>query len=93
MIASAEVASRVFTETKMREGYDSEQVVEFLKRAVATIDAYERGDVTGVELLTAEQVVNARFSQTKFRAGWDQDEVDDLLDAVVFTLRSYENPS
>jgi DivIVA domain-containing protein len=93
MIASGDVASRGFTETKFREGYDSEQVVAFLNRAVATLDAYERGEVAGVELLTAEDVVNERFAQTKFRAGWDQDEVDDLLDDVAFTLRSYQTPS
>jgi DivIVA domain-containing protein len=93
MITSADVASRGFTETSFREGYDSEEVVEFLNRVVATIDAYERGDVTGVEILSSEQVVNQRFSQTKFRGGWDQDEVDDLLDDVVVTLRSFETPS
>ncbi|WP_382309166.1 DivIVA domain-containing protein [Herbiconiux sp. UC225_62] len=93
MVTSTEVDSRAFTVTTVREGYDSEQVSEFLNRAVATIDAYERGDTTGIELLTAVEVVNKRFSQTKFRSGWDQGEVDDLLDDVVVTLRSYESPA
>ncbi|SDY69578.1 DivIVA domain-containing protein [Herbiconiux ginsengi] len=92
MITSADVDSRAFTVTTVREGYDREQVSEFLNRAVATIGAYERGDLTGTELLTAVEVVNERFSQTKFRPGWDQGEVDDLLDDVAVTLRSYESP-
>jgi len=89
VITSNEVAVQGFTETTFREGYDSEQVAETLNHAVATLDAYERGEVPAGPI-TAKQVVNVRFAQTKFRNGWDQDEVDDLLDRVAVTLRYFE---
>ena len=93
VVTSSEVASHQFAETKFREGYDSEEVVALLNRAVETLHAYENGGVYDFEALTAEEVVNVRFSQTKFRTGWDQDEVDNLLDDVTVTLRAFEQQS
>ncbi len=88
---SSELDSVVITPTKFREGYDPQEVDDFLARVRATFVAHENGTSTvGSSSLLAVDVVNQRFQPTKFRAGYDQDEIDDLLDRVVAALRAYE---
>jgi DivIVA domain-containing protein len=73
-----------FGSSTFREGYNQDEVDEFLDR----VELRLRG-AGGPEIqsLTAEDVVNQRFSATKFRPGYDQDDVDDFLDRIVTELR------
>lgn len=72
-----------FSSTKFREGYNQDDVDDFLDR----VEAHLRGTTSSAEPLTAEDVVNQRFRGTKFQSGYDQDEVDDFLDRIVTELR------
>jgi DivIVA domain-containing protein len=74
-----------FSSTKWREGYDHDEVDDFLDR----VEAQLRYDGSGrsVKPLTAEAVIDQKFRATKFRPGYDQDEVDDFLDRIVTELR------
>ncbi len=85
---AGDVAAKRFAQTKWREGYDQQQVDDFLARVQRTLAEYERG--RPADPVTAEQVVASRFQPTRFRTGYAQDEVDDFLDAVVVELRQHE---
>jgi DivIVA domain-containing protein len=88
-VQAAEIATKTFTTTAWRSGYDMAQVDDLLDRARTALAGHEAGRPV-VGGLTAEGVVAARFSPTKFRQGYDQDEVDDYLDQLVAALRSHE---
>lgn len=90
MLTAQQVLNTKFSATKFREGYDVEQVDDYLDRVMATLTAYEAGDRPGRGLLTAAEAQGARFSATKWREGYDVTEVDDLIDSIISTLRSYE---
>jgi DivIVA domain-containing protein len=75
-----------FQATKFREGYDQDEVDDFLDRVVATL----RGDGVDPVRLRADEVRTIRFQATKFRDGYDQDEVDRFLDDIVLELRRRE---
>lgn len=77
-----------FTPTKFREGYDQDEVDEYLDRVRAALADWETG--RPAPMLTSHDVVTKSFQPTKFRAGYDQREVDDFLDDVVRTLARYE---
>jgi DivIVA domain-containing protein len=85
VLRSADIPSIRFGVTKWREGYDQQQVDEFLAKAATALAAVEAGRVPE---LTGDDVVNARFAPTKFREGYDQDAVDDFLDRVAVALRT-----
>jgi DivIVA domain-containing protein len=85
---AGDVAAKRFAPTKWREGYDQQQVDDFLARVQATLAEYERG--RPADPLTAEDVVASRFLPTRFRVGYSQDQVDDFLDEVVVELRRHE---
>ncbi|WP_129336574.1 DivIVA domain-containing protein [Cellulomonas endophytica] len=86
-IDAAGVRAVRFHATKFREGYDQDEVDDFLDLVVAALEAADAGEVPG---LTADDVLNHMFQATKFREGYDQDEVDDFLDRVVLALRVHE---
>ena len=86
MLAS-EIAGAKFTPTKWREGYEQDEVDEFLVEVGNSLSTWEHG-IPG--RLTAADVVTKRFQPTKFRAGYDQDQVDDYLDEVSRTLQAFE---
>ncbi len=81
MITADEVLNSRFQTTKFREGYDQDEVDDFLDRVVHTLRAREAGtpDPTA---LTADDIAATRFRATKLREGYDQDDVDALLDRV-----------
>ncbi len=84
---AAEVSNARFQRTRWREGYDQDQVDDFLDRVHATLAGYEAG--RPVDPLTPEDVTAVRFQPTMFREGYRQDQVDDFIDLVVVALREH----
>ncbi|MGY4643972.1 DivIVA domain-containing protein [Cellulomonas sp. URHB0016] len=85
MLTAHQVLSATFSATKFREGYDQDEVDDFLDRVVATLRAREAGSALGGAVTVAD-VDGLRFQLTKFREGYDMTEVDALLDRVRETL-------
>jgi len=86
-----------FQATKFREGYEQDEIDEYLDELVATLRAWETSAATGGPpphgVQTSSDVRNKKFQGTKFREGYEQDEVDKFLDYVMNTLRAYETRS
>ncbi|MCU1468912.1 MAG: hypothetical protein JWQ39_61 [Glaciihabitans sp.] len=89
MVQAADIDSVRFAPTKWRDGYDQDEVDEFLDRVRAALADWEAGRTA--PMLTSHDVVNRRFQRTKFRSGYEQDEVDEFLDQAVATLTRYES--
>ncbi len=81
---AADVAGQRFRPTRFRQGYDQDEVDDFLDEVQQALDAHDRG---GALTLTPEDVVAVRFQPTAFRPGYAQEDVDDFLDEVVLELR------
>lgn len=101
-LTAEDVVLQRFMPTKFREGYDQDQVDDFLDRTVQELrrlqEENERlqlrisnrlaGSVSLTDpILTPEQVVSQKFNPTKFREGYAQNEVDDFLLKIVTGLR------
>lgn len=90
-----DVVDKRFQATKFREGYDQDEVDDFLDEVAEELRrrwAVLEGEASASEQwsgLSPSDVVNKRFQATKFREGYDQDEVDNFLDQAVETLRSF----
>lgn len=65
-----------FTATRFGEGYDMQEVDDFLDRC-------DRALATGDGSVTAQSVRDMRFTPARFREAYRMDEVDDFLDAVL----------
>ena len=85
MITSAEVLNAKFTATKFREGYDQDQVDDFLDRVVATLRAREAGRPEPAAVSVVE-LDGRTFTTTKFRQGYEIQDVDALVQRVRETL-------
>jgi len=85
MLTAAEVLKAKFAATKFREGYDQDEVDDFLDRVAVTLRARESGTVLP-DALTVADVEARRFTTTKFREGYDGAAVDDFLAEVARTL-------
>lgn len=83
MLTADEVLNAKFQPTKFRDGYDQDEVDDFLDRVVETLRARQDGRAG---TLTSADVAAQRFSPTKFREGYDPEDVDRLLDQVRATL-------
>jgi DivIVA domain-containing protein len=81
MLSAVEVLNQKFAATKFREGYDQDEVDDFLDRVVETLKELEGGPHASRPVTTRE-IGGVRFAVTKWREGYDQREVDDLLDRV-----------
>jgi len=68
-----------FKATKFRDGYDQDEVDDFLDRVVAGLRARQTGEPGA---LTPADLDGARFTATKFREGYDMADVDEFLDRV-----------
>jgi DivIVA domain-containing protein len=70
------VDRKIFSTTRLRPGYDEEEVDVFL-------DAI-RDSFLGVRgtLLTSDEIRNIKFTKTRLRPGYDEDGVDTFLDHV-----------
>ncbi|KGM12499.1 DivIVA domain-containing protein [Cellulomonas bogoriensis] len=82
-VSAADVRAVRFQATKFREGYEQQEVDDFLDRLQAAFTTLEAG---GVPDLTADEILNTTFAATKYREGYDQDEVDDFLDRAMVAL-------
>ena len=64
-----------FAMVKMREGYDMEQVDEFVDRVMATVNGQPVG-----RPVTPREIRKVRFTPVRLREGYDVAEVDQFLD-------------
>ena len=85
MITADEVLAAKFQATKFTEGYDQDEVDDFLDRVVTTLRARETG-VPAADALTIADLDARAFTTTKFREGYAQGDVDALLDRVRLQL-------
>ncbi|GAA4288818.1 DivIVA domain-containing protein [Georgenia daeguensis] len=67
-----------FQPTRFREGYDQDQVDDFLDTVTEILRSYEAGGPLDA-VAAAELCRTARFQPTKLREGYDQQQVDALL--------------
>ncbi|MBO3085123.1 DivIVA domain-containing protein [Cellulomonas sp. zg-ZUI188] len=81
MLSATDVVNQKFKPTKFREGYDQDEVDDFLDRVTRTLGALETGQLTD-DAVTADELATVRFQPTKFREGYDQNQVDDFLARV-----------
>jgi DivIVA domain-containing protein len=82
--AEAPSGSARFSTTRLRPGYDKEEVDAFLEAV--------RDTFLGVRQppLTAEEIRVKMFSTTRLRPGYDEEEVDAFLEEVEARLREAE---
>jgi DivIVA domain-containing protein len=92
MLTSADVLNQKFAATKFREGYDQDEVDDFLDRVVETLKEQE-GAGRAAKSLTAWDIGQVRFQTTKWREGYDQQEVDAFLDRVRERLTADAAPA
>ena len=100
-LTSDDVLNVKFQVSSFKEGYNQDEVDEFLDEVTTTMRGLEErlgtgpGTTTGSHqrteiLLTSQDVRNIRFKTSKFREGYEQPAVDAFLDAVVATLETME---
>ena len=94
LLRPEDVAHVKFHPTRFKEGYDQDQVDDFLDVVQAGLER-RWAEVEGRAIpqgrrLVPEDVIQQRFSATRFTIGYNQDEVDDFLDQVVVTLRGLD---
>ncbi len=100
-LTSDDVLNVKFQVSSFKEGYNQDEVDEFLDEVTTTLQGLEEclgtgpGTTTGSHqrteiLLTSQDVRNIRFKTSKFREGYEQPAVDAFLDAVVATLETME---
>ena len=80
IILSEWAASRDFSTTRLRPGYDIEDVDVFLEAIRQTFLGIREPS------LTPDDIRKKQFSTTRLRPGYDEEEVDDFLDAVELRL-------
>jgi DivIVA domain-containing protein len=74
-----------FSTVRMREGYDIDEVDEFLDQARAALAA-------DPPLMTPLDVETRRFHPVRLRTGYDMGEVDAYLDRLTEELRGRQDP-
>ena len=92
VLTSVDVLNQKFAPTKFREGYDQDEVDDFLDRVAETLKERE-GVGQARKPVTAQQIEGIRFQSTKWREGYDQQEVDHFLDRVRVQLTAAAEPS
>ena len=86
IVLSEWAASRDFSTTRLRPGYDIEEVDAFLEAIRQTFLGIREPS------LTTDEIRNKQFSITRLRPGYDEDEVDAFLDAVELRLAALTRP-
>lgn len=97
LLTSEDIFSAQFPATKFRDGYDQNQIDDYLDEVVRVLSYYEALNAAPeAEVDLAYITVRGRdvrevdFDYTRMRVGYDQDAVDDYLDQVAATLEAYE---
>ncbi|GAA2161540.1 MULTISPECIES: caspase, EACC1-associated type [Glycomyces] len=78
VITWQEVLESKFTTVRLTEGYDEDEIDEFIDKVVDALAKAEHGPLP----VSADFVRSAEFTTTRFREGYDVKEVDALLDLV-----------
>lgn len=86
MDAAPTVPEPSFRVVRLREGYDVEEVDEFVDRCTTALTRGGPGD------LTAATVREVRFSARRFRPAYDVEDVDRYLDQVADELERRRPP-
>ncbi|QCR19951.1 DivIVA domain-containing protein [Agrococcus sp. SGAir0287] len=84
-----DVVRQTFSTTRLRAGYEVDQVDQLLDDVVATMRAHLDGSPIA-RPVRADDVAAVRFEVTRFRARYDMAEVDGFLDRVQATLAALE---
>jgi len=84
---AAWVQRKLFSITRLRLGYDIEEVDVFLDAVRATFLGLKNPPVT------AHDVRNIQFTTTRMWRGYDEEEVDTFLDEVELVLESWTTPT
>ena len=85
-ILSEWATSREFSTTRLRPGYDIEEVDAFLEGIRQTFLGIRKPS------LTTDEIRNKKFSTTRLRPGYDEEEVDAFLNAVELRLAALTRP-
>jgi DivIVA domain-containing protein len=80
IILSEWVTSREFSTTRLRPGYDIEEVDAFVEAIRQTFLGIREPS------LTTDEIRNKQFSTTRLRPGYDEEEVDAFLDVIELRL-------
>lgn len=98
LLTSEDVFTVQFPATKFRDGYDQNQIDDYLDEIVRVLSYYEALNASpeaevDLSYITVRgvDVREVDFDYTRMRVGYDQDAVDDYLDQVAATLDAYEN--
>ena len=97
-LTSQDVLNKKFSATRFSEGYEQDEIEEFLDEITETLRAWEKRTAAGASqsadapsgMLTSQDVLNKKFSVGKFFEGYEQSEVDAFLDEIMRALRNYE---
>ncbi|RNL84408.1 DivIVA domain-containing protein [Halostreptopolyspora alba] len=87
-LTPADIRNKTFRTTRLRPGYNEEDVDLLLDRIDATFAALQGGPLPK-QLITAEEVQASRFRGTRLTPGYREDDVDEFLDTVADELREY----
>ena len=99
MLTAQDVMDAKFqASSKFGEGYEQDEVDEFLDDVAGTLRAWEASGADGASrpdgappgALTSEAVANKMFQVTRFHNSYERDKVDELLDTIMRVLRDYE---
>lgn len=92
MLSSDQVFSVRLKTVRFREGYNADQVDEFLEETVESLKWLEAGQITGPNgeiPLGPEDVRSKTFDTTKYDSAYEMRQVDDLLQSIEETLEHY----
>lgn len=102
-LSAEDVTNQKFKATRFREGYDQDEVDEFLEEVTGTLrtweslsDALASGKSVDVRTawsqgqVTSAMVTGSRFRATRRHEGYSQPEVDTFLDDLAETLYTWE---
>ena len=95
-LTSQDVLNKKFSATRFSEGYEQDEIDEFLDEITETLRAWEKRTAADPSqpaapgMLTSGDVLNKKFSVGKFFEGYEQSEVDAFLDEIMRALRNYE---
>ncbi len=87
-LTPADIRNKTFRTTRLRPGYNEEDVDVLLDRIETTIAALQSG-ASDDQLITAEEVLASRFRAARLRQGYREDDVDEFLDVVIAELNAY----
>jgi DivIVA domain-containing protein len=89
-VTSLAAASQQFRVTRFKEGYDEDEVADFLDQVQSTLVALEQSRAAR-SLLRASDVAGRTFTVARLRESYNRSDVDNFLRRVAETLTYYED--